>query len=171
MFDVVTPHLRVESVQDLTVDRLRELGVDAVLLDLDCTIKRYRATEVRPEAAEWLQCLKAGGIGCCIVSNGIEHRTRPIADKVGLPFVAKALKPLPFGVQKAMRKMGFRAERTAMVGDQVFADVMAARLAGIRCILVRPFHPEEEPWFTRMKRGPERIWLSWLETRGRGGAD
>ena len=51
-----------------------------------------------------------------------------------------------------------------MVGDQVFADVLAGRLAGIKCILVRPIHPEEEPWFTRIKRPPERLWLKWLES-------
>ena len=44
------------------------------------------------------------------------------------------------------------ADRTAMVGDQVFADVMAGRLAGVFTILVRPIHPEDEPWFTRWKR-------------------
>ena len=46
-----------------------------------------------------------------------------------------------------------------MVGDQIFADVMAGRLAGIRSILVDPIHPEEEPWFTRLKRLPERFVL------------
>ena len=28
-----------------------------------------------------------------------------------------------------------------MVGDQLFADIMAGRLAGIRTILVKPMHP------------------------------
>ena len=43
-----------------------------------------------------------------------------------------------------------------MVGDQVFADILAGRLAGLKTILVDPIHPEEEPWFTRLKRPPER---------------
>jgi predicted HAD superfamily phosphohydrolase YqeG len=46
-----------------------------------------------------------------------------------------------------------------MVGDQLFADVMAGRLAGVHSILVTPIHPEEEPWFTRLKRLPERLML------------
>jgi predicted HAD superfamily phosphohydrolase YqeG len=50
-----------------------------------------------------------------------------------------------------------------MVGDQVFADVMAGRLARIRSILVEPIHPEEEPWFTRLKRLPEQRILARLE--------
>ena len=167
MFQLLTPHLRMESVLELTVDRLRELEINSVLLDLDCTLKRYRETDVRPEVAHWLDALKAGGIGCCIVSNGRSNRIKHFADKLGLPFVANALKPLPMGVHWAMVKMGFRPEHTAMVGDQVFADVLAGRWAGVKCILVRPLHPEEEPWFTRIKRTPERLWLRWLSRKNR----
>jgi hypothetical protein len=168
MFHLLTPHLRVESVLELTVDRLQGLGINGLLLDVDCTLKRYRETDVRPEVAQWLAALKAGGIGCCIVSNGRSNRIRHFADNLGLPFVAKALKPLPLGVRTAMAKMGFQPDHTAMVGDQVFADVLASRWAGIKSILVRPLHPEEEPWFTRIKRSPERLWLNWLGKSGAG---
>jgi predicted HAD superfamily phosphohydrolase YqeG len=63
----------------------------------------------------------------------------------------------------AIRRLAFDPRTTAMVGDQIFADVMAGRLAGIRCILVRPIHPEEEPWFTRLKRPWERIVLARID--------
>ena len=52
---------------------------------------------------------------------------------------------------------------TAMVGDQLFADIAAARLAGLTAILVRPIHPEEEHWFTRIKRPPEKLLLRWMK--------
>ena len=167
MFHLITPHLRLESILELTVDRFRELGIDGVLLDLDCTLKRYRETKVRPESAQWLAALKAGGIGCCIVSNGRNNRIKQFAEKLGLPFVANALKPFPFGLYRAMAKMGFQPAHTAMIGDQVFADVLAGAGQG-KVILVRPLHPEEEPWFTRIKRTPERLWLGWLGTREKG---
>jgi len=163
MFHLLTPNLRVESVLELTVDRLREMGIDGLLLDVDCTLKRYREKEVRPEVAQWLAALKVGGIGCCIVSNGRSHRIRYFADKLGLPFVAKALKPFPIGMHRAMEKMGFQPEHTAMVGDQVFADVLAGRWAGIKSILVRPIHPEEEHWYTRIKRPLERFLLARMD--------
>jgi uncharacterized protein len=167
MLQLLTPHLRVESVLELTVDRLRELGIDCLLLDVDCTLKRYHETYVTPEVAQWLDTLKANGIGCCVVSNGRSNRIKHFADNLGLPFVAKALKPFPLGVRWAMTKMGFQPDRTAMVGDQLFADVLAGRWAGIKCILVRPMHPEEEPWFTRIKRTPERLWLHWLGVKNK----
>ena len=163
---LLTPHLRVESVLDLTPQRLRALGVDALLLDVDCTLKRYRSEEIGPEVTAWLQGLGEAGIGVCLVSNGRGSRIGRLAEKLDLPFVAKACKPFPWGCKAAVRKMGFDRRRTAMVGDQLFADVMAGRLAGMQSILVRPIHPEEEPWFTRLKRPLERFFLRRMERDG-----
>ena len=163
---VITPDLRVQSVLDLTSQRLGALGVDALLLDVDCTLKCYRSEEIGPEVAAWLQGLREAGIGVCLVSNGRGRRIRALAEKLGLPFVAKACKPFPWGCKAAARKMGFDRRRTAMVGDQLFADVMAGRLAGMQSILVRPIHPEEEPWFTRLKRPLERLFLRRMERDG-----
>lgn len=165
MFRCLIPHHRVESVVDLDVERLRAMGIDALLLDVDCTLKNYRATEVRPEVAAWFDSLRGAGIGVCLVSNGRGRRIGRFAEKYGFPFVCKACKPFPFGCSGAVRRMGFDRRRTAMVGDQVFADIMAGRLAGLTSILVRPIHPEEEPWFTRLKRPVERLLLRWLDRR------
>ncbi len=148
----------VETVVDLTLDRLRELNLEALLLDVDCTLKRYRDTEVSPEVGEWLGTLRQAGIGLCLVSNGRGRRIERFAASVDLPFVAKACKPFPWGLKRAIREQGFPRERSAMVGDQVLADIVAGNLAGLTTVLVRPVHPEEEQWFTRVKRPPER-WL------------
>ncbi|HUT14559.1 MAG TPA: YqeG family HAD IIIA-type phosphatase [Thermoguttaceae bacterium] len=159
MFRFLLPHLRVASVCDLSLDRLRELELQSLLLDVDCTLKRYRDERVLPEVAAWLEDLRSGGVGLCLVSNGLGRRIARFAEQLDLPFVANALKPFPFGLRRAVRQMDFQRSRTAMVGDQLFADVIAGRLAGLTSILVQPIHPEEEPWFTRLKRPAERFLL------------
>ena len=103
-----------------------------------------------------------GGIGLCLISNGMGRRIRCLAGRLDLPCVSKALKPLPWGVWAAMRTLHAEPSQDAIVGDQLFADVMAGRLAGIRSILVEPIRPEEEPWFTRLKRRPEQFVLARL---------
>jgi len=153
-----TPDYRVSKVEALSLDLLRQWGIGYLLLDADCTLKRYRCPEVTPEVAAWLAEMRAGGVGLCLVSNGHGRRIGQFAECLGLPFVAKAMKPLPRGCRAALRKMAFPPDRTAMVGDQVFADVMAGRLAGLKTILVDPIHPEEEPWYTRLKR-PAEGWV------------
>jgi uncharacterized protein len=162
MFHLFTPHYRVHCVWELTPERLRRWGLCALLLDVDCTLARFSRSEALPEAAAWIAQLRAADFRLCVVSNGRSWRIERFAGRLGLPFVAKAMKPLPWGVHAAIRKLGSPPSQTALVGDQLFADVMAGRLAGVRSILVEPIHPEEEPWYTRLKRWPERAMLTRL---------
>jgi uncharacterized protein len=157
MFRLVTPHYQVSDVQELTPERLRQWELRALLLDVDCTLSRYRRSEPTPEVLAWVEQLRMAGIPMCLVSNGMRRRIEHFAEQLGLPCVARAMKPLPWGVWSAMQKLQSLPSETAMVGDQLFADIMAGRLAGVRSILVKPIHPEEEPWFTRLKRIPERF--------------
>jgi hypothetical protein len=157
------PHLRVPSVRELGPERLAGLGLDALLLDVDCTLKRYRESRCNADVVAWIESLREAGIGLCLVSNGRGRRIAAVAEHLNLPFVATAMKPLPFRIRSVVRKMGFQPKRTAMVGDQLFADILAGRLAGLWTILVEPIHPEDEPWFTQLKRRPERALLRRLD--------
>lgn len=162
---LIRPDYFVNSVEELTLQRLGEWQLRALLLDVDCTLTRYRCCDVAPGVAEWIEQLRNGGIGVCLVSNGLSARIDEVARRLDLPCVPRAMKPLPGGLQAAMRRLNVRRSETAMVGDQMFADILAGHLARIRTILVRPIHPEEEPWFTRLKRGPERWCLQRMQIR------
>ena len=51
-----------------------------------------------------------------------------------------------------------------VVGDQIFADILAGNLAGVFTILVTPIKPEQEHWFTRIKdRGKNCFEILWEE--------
>lgn len=134
------------------------------MLDVDSTLKDHPATEFPPAVHRWVSDLKAADIRVCLVSNGGAERIGGLAAMLDVEFVAKAMKPLPRGCRIALRKLGLEPAEVLMVGDQVFADVMAGRLAGLRSILVRPTSPHE-PWFTRIKRPFERVVLRTLTSR------
>jgi HAD superfamily phosphatase (TIGR01668 family) len=155
MFWFLTPHLQLASVLDLEAVHLRALRLDGLLLDLDCTLKDHGADEFCAGVADWVRALRDCGFRLCLLSNGRPTRIERFARQLLIPFVAGALKPLPFGCRVALRKLGLPPTRTALVGDQIFADVLAGRLAGLFTILVRPT-TTKEPWFTRLKRPLER---------------
>ena len=54
--------------------------------------------------------------------------------------------------------MGVPRSQTVLIGDQVFTDLMAARLAGIPSILVDP-QSTKELWYTRIFRQMEKLAL------------
>jgi HAD superfamily phosphatase (TIGR01668 family) len=161
MLTLVTPHLQLDSVLELGIARLRSLGVQGLLLDVDCTLKDYRSPTVPAKVVGWMAMLREAGVRLCLLSNGKPHRIEPLAQSLAVDYVARALKPLPFGCRAGLRKLGLPAGQTAVVGDQIFADVLAGRLAGMFTILVRPT-TNVEPWFTRLKRPLERQVLRWI---------
>jgi HAD superfamily phosphatase (TIGR01668 family) len=165
MFQCFQPNLYIDSVLDLTPERLQKYDLKSLLLDVDCTLKNYRSQTIPPEILHWIETMKENGIGLCLVSNGRGERIRCSAEQVQLPFIAPAMKPLPFGCRTAIQTMNFDKKSTAMVGDQVFSDLLAGKFAGLFTILVVPMRPEEEPWFAKIKRPLERIVLRRKRTK------
>jgi len=164
LIDLVTPHLRLGSVFELSPELLRQRGILALLLDLDCTLKEHYSAEPLPGVADWLERLRAAGIKLCILSNGLRRRVRPLASELGLVWTSGAGKPLPFALRAAARRLGVPLNRTAIIGDQLFSDVLAGRLAGVFTILVPPAGTAE-PWSTAIKRPLERWVLRRIERR------
>lgn len=161
MLSTVTPEFYVHSVLDIRTGQLLSMGLQSILLDVDGTLKDFREDSFSPQITSWLGELRAAQITLCLLSNGLGRRIERLANQFDIPFVAKALKPFPFGCYRAMKKIGASAQTTVIIGDQIFADVLAGRLAGIRTILVKPTSLEE-PWFTSIKRPLERQFLKWM---------
>jgi HAD superfamily phosphatase (TIGR01668 family) len=155
MLSLVTPHIQLASVLDLGLDSLRRFGLDGLLLDVDCTLKDHGATVFPEPIKAWTQELRAGGARLCLLSNGRAGRIGGLAAQLDVPFVARAFKPFPRGCHAGLDKLGLPPACVGVVGDQIFADILAGRLAGLFTILVRPTSPVE-PWFTRLKRPLER---------------
>ena len=68
------------------------------------------------------------------------------------------MKPFPFAVRHALRKMGVTADEAVLIGDQVYTDICAGNLAGVRTILVRP-QCRRELWYTYVFRAFEALLL------------
>ncbi|MBI3463901.1 MAG: YqeG family HAD IIIA-type phosphatase [Planctomycetes bacterium] len=166
MLALITPHLRLETVLEIEASRLRALGLRGLLLDLDCTLKDYESAAVPPDVVDWIQTLRSREIRLCILSNGRTRRIEQVARTLELPFVGQAFKPLPCGCTLGLRKLKLRPEQAAVVGDQLFSDILAGKLSGLFTILVRPTDPRE-PYFTRLKRPLERWVLRRIERRAR----
>lgn len=132
------PEARFDRVEQLTPGVLEGLGVRALLLDLDETLLPGHAEAPEAAVLAWAATLQAGGVPLAIVSNGRRERVRRVAAALGVPGHALCGKPWPRAYRGTARRLGVAPERCAMVGDQLFTDVLGARLAGLRALLVTP---------------------------------
>jgi len=152
---VLKPRAQLHSVTKITPGWLRKRGLKAVLLDLDNTLVPYRTYGEVPEGLlEWLKTLKQAGIPVMLVSNATPRRVRYWCEKLGVPGFGPAGKPW-FGFRKALRRLALPAHEVAVVGDQLFTDVLGGNLVGMYTVLVPPLAPQELG-YTRLVRKLER---------------
>ena len=146
---LLRPTALQQRVTDLSPELLRRMGVSAILLDVDNTIASYTSHQPIPGAMEWAKAMGEAGFRLIIVSNNFKKRVGPFAARFGLDFISFACKPFPYGYLKARRRLGLRCRDCAIVGDQVFTDIVGANLCGMKSVLLTPIEPEEGFTFRR----------------------
>ena len=131
----------------VTPELLREKGVRLLLCDLDYTLAP-KAVKTPPEGVQtWIDGLKAAGITVMILSNNRSgRRVDQFCRTLGIDYVGHAQKPSPKGLRRAMEKAGVTEQETAMLGDKLLTDVLAANLSGVTALMVEPVGGAATPW-------------------------
>ncbi len=153
---IFKPKIWIRSVLSIDRDFLEKNGIDALILDLDNTLSLHGDPAAEEGVPEWLDKMRELGVKMRVVSNNTNKRVAPLAEKLGLEFTANGAKPLTTGLNHALKALGTDRKRTAVVGDQIFTDILGGNLAGMPTILVEPFRPEKGLFF-RIKRGAENL--------------
>ena len=160
------PTSAVAKAYDITADNLRVLNVKGLILDIDNTLTTHDHPVPDDRILEWLDQMRKAGIQLILLSNNHPPRVAPFAQKLDLAFEADAKKPLPGGYRRAAAAMGLSPSQTAVVGDQIFTDILGANLAGMPSFLVEPFQMEPFLRF-RLKRFLEKGILKRYRTKER----
>lgn len=143
-------------ISRIDIDRdLLALGYRNVLLDVDNTILTRDTHEVPRDVGFWLAKARDAGISFCLVSNNWHEGVYQLANRLSLPIVAKAVKPLPPAFLMALSKLGAKRAETVVVGDQLVTDVMGAHFLGMKAYLLAPLVEQDLP-HTLLLRNFER---------------
>ena len=157
--DLFRPDRMAESVVDVDPAALIELGIEALLIDLDNTLVPWHRYEVSDATLEWLRSVEARGMKVCFVSNTrYPGRLKILAEKLKVPFVKGRLKPRKSAFRPALELLNIAPERSAVIGDQVFTDILGGNRLGLYTILVRPLS-RREFFGTKISRVFERLIL------------
>ena len=134
------PKILVHSLPDLTPQRLREAGIDFLMLDFDNTIVPYTSDVPTSAMEAWLKEMTSSGIGLCVVSNSHKERVKVFCKAWGIPCITYARKPFSKGILQCKEQFHLDFSHTALAGDQIYTDVLGANCAGAISILVHPIH-------------------------------
>lgn len=134
------PKMLCPALTDLTVERLHRAGVTFLMLDFDNTIVPYTNDVPTPEMEAWFQAMQASDIGLCVVSNSHKTRVVKFCEARGIPCITHSKKPFSKGIFQCRDIFSLDLSHAALVGDQIYTDVLGANCAGAVSILVRPIH-------------------------------
>lgn len=139
---LLTPEYLFAGVGHISPGFLAQKGITALALDVDNTLTAHDSQALPPGVEAWLAQMRAAGVRMFIVSNNGPARVAPFAQGLGLQYVAKAAKPLPFGMARLQKQFGVPKSQLALVGDQLFTDRLAGALYGVPVFVVQPLAPE-----------------------------
>lgn len=159
MLRFLFPDMYVPSIYDIDLEYLRRLGIRGIIFDLDNTIVQRGQMSWPPELLEWMDGLKKQGFEISIVSNNRRRMAEEVAKAHGIPAVFRAVKPRRKPFLRAIKLMGVGRRETAVVGDQIFTDVVGGNRLGLFTILINPLPGKEFIGTTLFSRQLEKLLL------------
>ncbi|MFH1428513.1 MAG: YqeG family HAD IIIA-type phosphatase [Candidatus Margulisiibacteriota bacterium] len=145
LFDeLIIPDEYLDTIYSVDFNHLKSLGISGLLLDLDNTLVGRYEDEPSLKCRSWIDAAKLAGFRLCISSNSFyPNRVRNIAESLQVPAFFVAVKPLPWALNVAAKNiLKLPPSQVALIGDQLFTDVLGGNLANMHTILVDPMEKE-----------------------------
>ena len=145
------PDEYLERVEQITIEFLKKNKIKALILDIDNTLIDY-SKNLSESIVNWVRELRGQGIKFYILSNtNDKEKVENVANKLEIPYVYFAKKPLKFGFLKTQKKLNEKPENIGVVGDQIFTDILGGNRCNMFTILVDPID-KKDYWYTAWKR-------------------
>ena len=145
MFNNYFPDFYYNRVEDIDVCFLKENNIKGIIFDMDNTLIDI-FNRFSPRLLPWLDSLRRNNIKLIILSNShFKNKVKKIANKLNLNYLYDAKKPNITGFKLAKESLNLRKNEIAVIGDQIFTDIVGGKKFGVKTILVRPISYFEVP--------------------------
>ena len=146
------PNIYLNKVENITIETLIKNKIKLLILDVDNTLIDYYKN-LSEEVINWAKEMKGQGIKLYILSNtNNKEKVKTVAKKLDIPYKHFAMKPLKRGFKYVQKETNIKPENIAVVGDQIFTDVLGGNRSKMFTILVDPIDSKKDYWYTAWKR-------------------
>ena len=152
------PRIHINSPYELDIEILKKNSIEGIIIDIDNTLVAWSVRFADERVINLIKMLTEEGFKLCILSNGTKNRVSEFNRDLKLPAVHNAAKPSKAAFMKALKYLGTKPQNTAVIGDQIFTDILGGNRLGLFTILVVPQSSKEFLW-TRFVRQIEKLVL------------
>lgn len=148
---ILYPDVNLDKVEQITIEFLQKNKIKALILDVDNTLIDYNKT-MSESVVNWAKETKGQGTKLYLLSNSNnKEKVEKVAKTLEIPYRNFAKKPLKSGFLKVQKELGENFENIAVVGDQIFTDIIGGNRCNMFTILVEPID-KKDFWYTAWKR-------------------
>lgn len=168
MIKKMIPTFYYKSIYDIPYDELKNNGIKLILTDLDNTLISYAEEMPYDKLFEWKKNILDMGFELIIVSNSRKNRVDKFAKAFDVPYVKFSMKPLRFGIYKAIRKVAskkYAKNEILLMGDQIMTDIWGGNRARINTALIEPIDKSTDVKSTQNNRKMEEKVLIKIEKK------
>ena len=150
MLKLLKPKESFKRIEDIDLKNYID-NFDALIIDLDNTLVTRGSEYIEEDVLKWIEyARKHFKIG--IISNNYKNRVKFIEKRFGFPSIGRGFKPLPFSFKKLLKILKAKKEKTIVIGDQIFTDILGGNLLGCYTILVEPKDKSKDFFLTKITR-------------------
>src|SRR3989338_8722227 len=134
------------NIYKIDFTKLRQRVIDTLIIDVDDTLIPKTVNDIYPRVLEWVVDRKSEGFKIGLISNSRHPlRVKYIGESLKLPAIALGFKPFPFAFSKILNLLNSKHEKSVVIGDQLFMDILGGNLLNLHTIYVKPL-TEETFW-------------------------
>ena len=157
------PDVILKRLTELTPELLSARGISFLMMDFDNTIVPYTTDVPTEPMRAWLEQMKSSNIRLCVVSNSKRPRVVTFCKAYGLDCITHAKKPFSRGIRACLARFSLEPARCALVGDQIYTDVLGANCAGLTSILVSAI--DNHTIWLKLRHVAELPFIAWGKRR------
>ena len=148
---LIYPDEYFNKIEEITIEYLQKNKIKALILDMDNTLINYKE-EMPEDISKWAKDLQGQGVKLIIASNSNKKKkVEKISKLLKVKYISFAKKPLKSGLMRAKNILEEEVNNIAVVGDQIFTDVIGGNRCKMYTILVDSIE-EKDFWYTAWKR-------------------
>lgn len=153
--DNFIPDMYQKSIYHIDYDKLKEDGIKCLLFDLDNTCVPFKDKNPNKKLIELFETLKDMDFKVIIFSNATKKRLTPFKNELRVDCSAGSRKPNSKKLLKVIKMFNYNLSDVAIIGDQLYTDILCGNRVGIKTILINPMS-KDDMLFTKLFRFMEK---------------
>lgn len=163
--DILIPDMYQKSIYSINYEKLYDCGIRCLLFDLDNTCVPYVEKVPSKKLIDLFDYLKDYGFKVILFSNASKKRLEVFKNTLVVDCSYSSKKPSKRKFLKVLKMYNFDLSEVAIIGDQLFTDILGGNRVGIKTILVNPISKKDMP-LTYLFRILERGQFKKFKKRG-----